>query len=63
MPKVQRKITPTYEVEVRSSDGKKRGHLTLTPGYVYYYRSWAKKHTVRYTYLQLIELMESVLEE
>ena len=43
MARVQRKTKVTIEAEVMGYDEKKKGHLTLTSGYIYYYRPFAKK--------------------
>ena len=62
MAKVESKTNMTIEIEVKS-DSQKAAHLTLTKGNIYYYRANAKKETARYTYLQLIDLIERSLEE
>ena len=62
MARVQRKTKVTIEAEVTGYDERKKGHLTLTTGYIYYYLPFAKKVTAKYTYQQLIDLFESVLE-
>lgn len=61
MARVQRKTSVTIEAEVIGYDQKKKGHLTLTSGYVYYYRPYAKRITAKYTYQQLIDLFELAL--
>jgi len=61
MAKVESKTNMIVEVEVKS-DTQKVAHLTLSKGNVYYYRANAKKETARYTYLQLIDLIEQDLE-
>jgi hypothetical protein len=61
LAKTESKSKTTIELEVRGYDGKKKGHLTLTSGNLYYYRSNAKKLTAQYTYQQLIELIEANL--
>lgn len=61
MARVQRKTDVTIEAEVIGYDQTKKGHLTLTSGYVYYYRPYAKRITAKYTYQQLIDLFELAL--
>jgi len=62
MAKVESKTNMAIEIEVKS-DSQKVAHLTLTKGNIYYYRANAKKETARYTYLQLIDLIEQDLEK
>ena len=62
MGPVESKSNITIEVEVKSRTGIKKGHLSLTSGNLYYYRPSAKSEAARYTYQQLIELIENDLE-
>ena len=63
MARVESKTKINIEMEVIGKDGKKKGHLSLTSGNIYYSRPNAKVVTAQYTYQQLIELIESNLEE
>jgi len=62
MAKVESKTNMSIDIEVKS-DGQKVAHLTLTKGNLYYYRANAKKETARYTYLELIDLIEQSLDD
>jgi len=62
MAKVESKTNVSIDIEVKSGN-EKAGHLSLTKGNIYYYRANAKKETARYTYLQLIDLIEQDLEK
>ena len=63
MAKVESKTRINIEMEIIGKDSKKKGHLSFSSGNIYYSRSNAKKVTVQYTYQQLIDLIESSLEE
>lgn len=63
MARVESKTKINIEMEVIGKDGKKKGHLSLSSGNIYYSRPNAKVVTAQYTYQQLIELIESNLEE
>jgi len=62
MAKAESKINMSVDIEVKSGD-EKAGHLSLTKGNINYYRANAKNLTARYTYLQLIDLIEQDLEK
>ena len=63
MARVESKTKINIEMEVIGKDGKKKGHLSLSSGNIYYSRPNAKVVTAQYTNQQLIELIESNLEE
>lgn len=63
MAKVESKTKTTVDMEVTGRDGTKKGHLRFTSGNIYYYRANAKKITAQYTYQQLIDLIESEIED
>lgn len=50
------------DIKVLGNDDAVKGHLSLSSGNVYYYRANAKAETARYTYQQLIDLIERDLE-
>lgn len=52
------KTNVKIDIEVIGKDGAKKGHLSLSSGNVYYYRTNAKTETARYTYQQLVDLIE-----
>ena len=63
MAQVESKSNISMDIEVKARTGEKRGHLSLTSGNLYYYRTNAKKESARYSYQQLIDLIERDLEE
>ena len=63
MARVESKTNLSADIHVKGRNGDTKGHLSLTSGNVYYYRRNAKDETARYTYQQLIDLIESDLEE
>ncbi len=63
MPQVESKSNMSIDIEVKSRAGEKKGHISLTSGNLYYYRVNAKNESARYTYQQLIELIERDLED
>ena len=63
MARVESKTKINIEMEVIGKDGKKKGHLSLSSGNIYYSRPNAKVVTAQYTYQQLIDLIERELEE
>lgn len=62
MSQVESKSNISIDVEVKARTGEKKGHISLTSGNLYYYRPSAKNETARYTYQQLIDLIEKDLE-
>lgn len=63
MAKVESKTKTTIDMEVTGRDGTKKGHLNFTSGNIYYYRPNAKTVTAQYTYQQLIDLIETDMED
>jgi hypothetical protein len=63
MARVEKKTKVSMEIEVIGRDGIKKGHLSMTSGNIYYYRPNAKIITAKYTYQQLIDLLEKASEE
>ena len=63
MPRVERKSKINIDIKVVGADGGAKGRLYLTSGNLYYYRPNAKNESGRYTYLQLIELIERDMEQ
>ena len=63
MAKVESKTKTEICLEVIGRDGSKRGTIVLTGGNFNYYRINAKRITKQYTYIQLIDLIESNIEE
>ena len=62
MAQVESKSNITIDIEIKSRTGEKKGHISLTSGNLYYFRTNAKQETIRLTYLQLIEMIEEHLD-
>jgi hypothetical protein len=63
MAKVESKSIMDINIKVVGKDGKKKGQFIMTSGNIYYYKKNAKIVTAKYTYQQLIDLIESDIEE
>jgi len=63
MAQVESKSSISIDIEVKARKGEKKGHLSITSGNLYYYRTNAKSETKRYTFLQLIDLIEKDIED
>lgn len=50
-------------IEIIGNDEAKKGHIRLTSGNLYFYRTNAKTEAARYTYQQLVDLIERDLIE
>jgi len=62
MAKVESKSRVNINIEVISRDGLKKGTFNLSSGNFYYFRANAKTETKRYSYQQLLELIEADIE-
>ncbi len=58
MATLQNKTNAYFEIDVIEGDGKKKGHFSLTEMNLYYFRKSGTCETARYTYHQLMELIE-----
>lgn len=58
MAKVQRKAGMTVGVRVNNREGNRLGSFEMTSGNLYYYRKSAKAVTKKYTWSNLIKLIE-----
>ena len=63
MPKVQRKGGMAIGVSVRDANGHRQGYFEITSGNLYYFRKNAKQVTKKYTWRNLIKLIEADLRE
>lgn len=62
MAKVESKSRINIDIEVIGRDGLKKGSFSLSSGNFYYFRANAKTETRRYTYQQLLDLIEKDIE-
>lgn len=58
MPKTQRKAGLDIVVKVTDNDDNLRGRFLISAGSLYYFRKNAKEPSRRYTWRQLIEMIE-----
>jgi hypothetical protein len=58
MPKTQRKAGLDIVVKVTDSDENLRGRFLISAGSLYYFRKNAKEPSRRYSWRQLIEMIE-----
>ena len=63
MAKVESKSRVNIAIEVIGRDGARKGKFSLSSGNFTYYRVNAKTKTIRYTYQQLLELIENHISE
>lgn len=63
MAKVETKTEMSLDIKVKSVKGETLGWLQLTSGNISYYRKHAKVESARYTYQQIMHLIEKDLEE
>lgn len=58
MAKVQRKAGMRVDIRVNNPEGNKLGTFDITSGNLYYYRQNAKIVTKKYTWTNLMKLIE-----
>ncbi len=58
MPKTQRKAGLDIVVKVTDSENNLRGRFLISAGSLYYFRKSAREPSRRYTWRQLIEMIE-----
>lgn len=58
MAKVQRKAGMSVDIRVNNREGNRLGNFEITSGNLYYYRKSAKAVTKKYTWANLIRLIE-----
>ena len=63
MAKVQKKTAMYTDIRVHDSSGHRRGSFEITSGNIYYYRKNAQKVTKKYTWHNLIKLIERDIQE
>ena len=63
MPQREPKTIMSLGLKVKGRNGSLKGTINFTSGNITYYRANAKTITVKMTYQQLIDLLESHLED